>query len=83
MIKQSTFVALPKRRTRKEKLPDVLQDANRLIDWYMRNRPNVIRLAVSKSQLLAFKDAAGTHGITDCDGVVRYRGFEIYVAKNI
>lgn len=79
MSEQSTWVPLPKRRTRAAKLPDALNSANRLIDWYMTNKPRVKRLAVTKSQLLAFKDAAGTNTITYVDGVVKYRGFELYV----
>jgi hypothetical protein len=68
------------RRAVASKLPEAIQKANRLIDWYEANRPSVKRLAVMPADYRAFEEGVGTYGITLSGDGVSYRGFVIYVA---
>lgn len=81
MSEQATWVPLPKRRIKAAKLPSALKGADRLIDWYLGNKPDVRRLAVSVSDYKAFEEHVGHDGILLTKTGIKYRGFEIYVAK--
>ena len=80
MVEQCTWVPLPRRRPRKPKVPDVLERASRLIDWYRLYRPTVNRLAVSRTDYAVFEEAVGDFGIYLTPAGLHYREFIIYVA---
>lgn len=78
MSDQATWIPLPRRRASKAKLPDVLQRADRLIDWYEANKPRVKRLAVVAADYVALEESVGTHNVTLTKEGIRYRGFTLY-----
>lgn len=77
---QATWVPLPRRRAAKVKLPAVLERANKLVDWYMQNRPEVTRMAVSDAdwQALAAALEEGATNLFRDTGGIRYRGMLLY-----
>ena len=80
MAEQATWVPLPKKRAKVARLPEALAGANRMIDWYLSNKPKVRRLAVTSAQHKAFHAAVGQYGIMEREGRIHYRGFCLYVA---
>jgi hypothetical protein len=80
MVEQADWVAMRRRPVKTAKLPDAIDRANKLIDWYEINKPTVRRLAVTSSDYKAFEKGTGTHGIHLTTAGVEYRGFLIYVA---
>lgn len=80
MSQQADWVAMRRRPKRTAKLPDALDRANKLIDWYQVNKPEVKRLAVTSADYKAFEQGTGTHGVRITGAGVEYRGFIIYVA---
>lgn len=81
MVEQATWVPVGRRRRAKAaKLPDALDRAGKLIDWYEANKPSVQRLAVTPADYKAFEEGVGTHGIYLSETGVKYRNFLIYVA---
>lgn len=80
MSQQASWVSVPKRRVKPAKLPAAIENANRLIDWYQQNKPDVARLAVTAADYKAFAQGVDTYGITKSEEGPRYRGFLIYVA---
>ena len=77
MAEQAQWVPLPRRRIKAAKLPAAIDNANRLIDWYMQNKPEVRRLAVFAKDYKAFEQGVGTYNITLSKDGIRYRGFLI------
>lgn len=78
MSEQSTWVPLPKKRTKAAKLPEAIAGADKMIDWYLQNKPGVRRVAVTPGGYKAFEEAVGTHGIVLSADGIKYRGFMIY-----
>lgn len=77
MVEQADWVAIPRRRVKASKLPVALNNADRLIDWYFQNKPEVRRLAVFARDYKAFEQGVGTNSITLSDDGIKYRGFLI------
>lgn len=80
MVEQADWVAMRRRRVKTAKLPDAIDRANKMIDWFEVNKPAVKRLAVTSADYKSFEQGTGTHGIRLTGTGVEYRGFLIYVA---
>jgi len=80
MNEQINWVPLPRKRPKKVKLPDALERAERLIDWYRANKPDIARIAVSESYYRSFEEGVGTYGIRLTSAGLVWRDFLLYVA---
>jgi hypothetical protein len=80
-MEQSSWIPLTKPRKTPIKISEAMERANKLIEWYRLNKPEVTRCWVTKEDYKAFEEAVGTKGVTLTDEGVQYRGLLIAVAK--